>query len=71
MHTYVGKLCFVVFFGMIVVYARKSLPFRYIMRSAGTMEVQATYSSIFLFLVIGSFPLAFVYRQWEGLKDTG
>lgn len=70
-HTYVGKLCFVVFFGMIVVYARKSLPFRYIMLSAGTMYMAMTaFRSIFLFLVIGSFPLAFVYRQWEGLKDT-
>lgn len=71
MQIYIGKIYFFLFCGMIVVYARKSLPFRYILLSAGTMYMALTaVRSIFLFLVVGSVPLAFVYRQWEGLKAT-
>lgn len=65
-----GKIYFAIFLGMIIIYARKSLPIRYVLLSAGTMYMALTAArSIFLFLVIGTAPLAFVYRACKGIKE--
>ena len=54
-----------------MLYIRKSLPVRYVLLTAGTMYMALNaVRSIFLFLVIGTVPVAFIYYQWKGLRDT-
>ena len=70
-HLPLGKLYYAIFLGILVLYARKSLPVRYVLLTVGTiyMALNAV-RSIFLFLVVGTVPVAFIYCQWKGLRDT-
>lgn len=67
----IGKIYYVLFLGIIVLYVRKSVPVRYILLTAGTMYMTLTaVRSAFLFATVGTIPVAFIYRYWKGLKDT-
>jgi hypothetical protein len=66
----IEKIYGAIFLGIILLYARKSLPVRFLFLTAGTMYMALTaFRSIFLFTVVGTFPVAFIYRHWKGLRD--
>ncbi|MCR5758504.1 MAG: hypothetical protein K6F95_11445 [Selenomonas sp.] len=65
-----GKICEVLFFGVIVVYARHRIAIRHLAFTLGTMVLAlSSFRSLYLFLVIGLYPLAYVYRDWQGWKE--
>ena len=67
----VGKIYYGIFFIIFVLYARNSLPVRYVLLTAGTMYMTLTaVRSAFLFAAVGTIPAAFIYRQWKGLQDS-
>lgn len=66
-----GKFFEILFFLMIVIYARHKVAIRHILFTLGTMIMaMSSFRSLYLFLTIGLYPLAYVYRNWQGLSNT-
>jgi len=66
-----GKFCEMLFFMVIFIYARHKVAVRYILLTLGTMVMaMSSLRSLYLFLAVGLYPLAYVYREWQGLSNT-
>ena len=64
--NFLGKTFFIWAALLIVAYSRKKMPVRYFLLSFGIMLMALqTYRSIFLFLILATFPLAFAFKDWR------
>ena len=68
---WIGKISELLFLFVIVVYARHKIAIRHLLITLGTMWMAlSSFRSLYLFLAVGLYPLAFVYRDWQGLTKV-
>ena len=65
----IGKIFFILMGLLIVQYSRKKAPLHFLLLSIGmTYLALSSFRSLNLFLFIGCFPLAFLFRSWKGFS---
>lgn len=68
--TVLGKMSFLLFVLVIVIYTHHKLAVRHWLLTLGTMVMAlSSYRSLYLFLTVGLYPLAYVYRDWQGFGE--
>ena len=68
---WIGKISVLLFLFVIAVYARHKIAIRHLLITLGTMWMAlSSFRSLYLFLAVGLYPLAFVYRDWQGLTKV-
>ena len=69
--TLAGMLSELLFLFVIIAYVRHKIAIRHLLLTLGTMFMAlSSFRSLYLFLVVGLYPLAFVYRDWQGLTNV-
>lgn len=67
--TILGKFCQILFLLVIVIYARHKVAVRHLLITFGTMIMAlSSIRSLYLFLAVGLYPLAYIYADWHGLS---
>ena len=65
----VGMAAQLMFFLVIAVYVRHKLAIRHWLITLGTMVMaMSSIRSLYLFLAVGIYPLAYIYRDWQGFS---